>query len=228
MKIKVNKISKARGSHWVLNDISFSAQSGEIIHLKGINGSGKSTLLSIIAGQLPPSSGEILINEMTLSPDNLPLTNDIYLLPEKLVPSPWMTVEEYIDFALQIRQNKNSTATESDKNKITSKIINKWQLKAFVNRPVGTLSQGENRRLLLAIALACKTPVLLLDEPTTGLDTSFRTLLGQELNEIRNETLIIISSHIEQEGLPSFDRTIELESGSIISDTAQMDLKNDI
>jgi len=234
MKIEIKNISKARGSHWVLNDISFSAKTSEIIHLKGINGSGKSTLLSIMTGQLPPSSGEILIDDVKLAPDNLPLINDIYLLPEKLVPSPWMSVEEYIEFALQIRLKTKVTSKETtdkpilttdgpiledDVGNIIPQIINKWQLQPFTNRPVGTLSQGENRRLLLAIALACKPSVLLLDEPTTGLDSSFRELLGKEIDSIKKETITIISSHIEKEGLPAFDRTIELESGTIISDS---------
>ena len=100
-------------------------------------------------------------------------------------------------------------------------LIDEWKLQAFINRPVGTLSQGENRRLLLAIAFAASADILLLDEPTIALDASFREILKRNIEATKKNKLIIISSHIEREGLPPFDRVIQLESGILVSDKAK-------
>ena len=214
--IKVDSVSKTHGSHWALKNVSFSALIGEIIHLKGTNGAGKSTLLSILSGESVPSAGNVYLKGKKLLPSNYKLRNDVYLLPEKLRPSPWMTVAEYIKFSFEMRDTPNMANTQLAER--VTRLIEEWDLKTFINRPVGTLSQGENRRLLLSIAFASHTDILLLDEPTTALDASFRNILKNKLEAARKSKLIIISSHIEREGLPCFDRVIELESGTLISD----------
>lgn len=214
--IKVDSVSKTHGSHWALKDISFSAAIGEIIHLKGTNGAGKSTLLSILSGESVPSAGNIYLKGTKFLPSNYKLRNETYFLPEKLRPSPWMTVVEYIKFSLEMRDSQNMDNTQLAE--MVATITEKWDLKPFIKRPVGTLSQGENRRLLLSIAFAADADIMLLDEPTTALDASFRDTLKNQLEAARKSKLIIISSHIEREGLPSFDRVLELESGILISD----------
>jgi ABC-type multidrug transport system ATPase subunit len=215
--LRVDDICKAHGSHWVLKNISFSAEIGEIIHLKGTNGAGKSTLLRILSGESVPSKGSVYLNGKELIPEEHELRNDIYLVPENLTPSPWMTVREYIQFSLHMRNNNLSGNFDSS---ILETLINDWNLSPFIGRPAGTLSQGENRRLLLSIAFASNTRILMLDEPTIALDESFRNILKRKLEAAQRDKLIIISSHLEREGLPIFDRVIELESGSLISDRA--------
>ena len=204
--LRARDIALARGNRWILEKIDLEIDFGQKIHLRGANGAGKTSLLRILAGEIPPSKGLVELEGKRFDDPGPSHRKEISMLPETLLPSPWLSVEEYLDFRISLR------SLESFVSKM--EVLEEWDLLPLSKQPLSTLSLGERRRVVLAAALIPKAKLLLLDEPTIGMDSSQKELLSQRLeNYAKQDRSIVVASHVEQKELPSFDRVFELSSG---------------
>jgi len=195
---------KARGSRWAVQDVSFELHRGRVVHLRGANGAGKSTLLRMLTGELPPSDGTVEVDGIPMGSGPDEGRHRLALVPEVLLPSPWLTVHEYLAFRADLRGGETPDRTLDD-----------WELTPFAQRPMDTLSQGERRRIVVAAAMAARPDVLLLDEPTVGMDTHHCERLVERLRVFAADRAVLVSSHIERHGLPAFDDTLTLVEGRL-------------
>lgn len=189
MMLKVSNLTKAYGKHTVLNHISFTAHQGEIIGLVGENGAGKSTLLSLLATLKSPDSGEILINNKSVNKHIKQLRREIGFVPQDIAIWENFTVEENMKFFEKLSWKKKSN--DELRQLCIDMKLNKWKEK------VKTLSGGMKRKLNLAISLIHDPTMLLLDEPTVGIDLKSRKEIGIYLNKLATtqNVLILYTSH---------------------------------
>ena len=197
---------KARGSRWVVNEVSFSLERSSIVHLQGANGAGKTTLLRMIAGEMPPSKGHVEIDGVNLGLLPNEGRQRMSLVPENLLPSAWLSVSEYLQFRADIRSLDSAHIDE---------LIEEWEFTEFAQRPMATLSNGERRRVIIAAAMMAKPDILILDEPTVGMDARQRELLAQRLERYKEDRLVLVASHIERQGLPEFTQTLTIVEGRL-------------
>lgn len=204
--LRACNIWKARGARWVVSEVSFSLDKGSVVHLQGANGAGKTTLLRILAGEMPPSKGHVEIAGVNLGLLPREGRHRISLVPENLLPSPWLSVMEYMQFRAELR--------ELDEINIED-LIEKWEFNDFALRPMATLSNGERRRVIIAAAMMAKPDILILDEPTVGMDARQRDLLAKRLDEYKEGRVVLVASHIERQGLPEFSKTLTIVEGRL-------------
>ena len=157
--LRVAGLTKHYGSFAALADVSFSIRSGEILGLIGPNGAGKTTLFECIAGVLPPTAGAVLLDEQPLGSRERSRT--LFYLPDAIAPWPSQRVEWALNFTIEFFGGRRDLIAE---------VIDGLALTPLLQAPVGTLSKGQRKRVLLAIGLLTSQPVLLADEPFDGLD----------------------------------------------------------
>lgn len=218
MSIQVNNISKFYGSQKALDAISFSIQKGEIVGFLGPNGAGKSTTMKIINGFVNPSEGEVLINDISVEEKPLETQKLIGYLPEHNPLYLDMFVREYLQFCASI--HKVSKGNVND-------IIEKVGLSIEAHKKIKQLSKGYRQRVGLAAALLHNPEVLVLDEPTTGLDPNQLVEIRKLIKEVAVDKTILFSTHIMQEVEAICDRVIVINKGVIVADKLLSDLKKD-
>jgi ABC-type multidrug transport system ATPase subunit len=199
-----------QGTGWILEGVSLEIHSGELVHLMGDNGSGKSTLLELLAGQRQPVRGSIEIYGEALGVGPEEGRQHLLFLPDALVPSPWLGVSEYLE--LRARWRGLSREEIPDRLEAALKL---WGLLPLRKRPVEALSFGQKRRVVLATASLLAPRILLLDEPTNGLDRSHREIASRFLEEIRQTSAVLVTTHVERQDLPGSTRRLLLEDGKI-------------
>lgn len=209
MAIEVKNITKAYGKQYALNNVSFSIKKGEIVGFLGPNGAGKTTLMKIISGSLEQTSGIILINNRNLSTQKIETQKIIGYLPEQNPLYEDMFVKEYLLF--------NARLHKIPKNSI-SEIIKKVGLTSEVHKKIRQLSKGYKQRVGLAAALLHNPEVLLLDEPTTGLDPNQLIEIRNLIKELGKEKTILFSTHIMQEVEAICDRVLLINKGNLVAD----------
>ena len=177
MSIKVQNITKLYGSQKALDDVSFEINSGEIVGFLGPNGAGKSTMMKIMTGFIPPSQGDVFINGKSILENSLEVRKIVGYLPEHNPLYLEMYVKEYLQFMASIHLPKKQLKSR------VKEIIELTGLTVEQNKKLGSLSKGYRQRAGLAQALIHDPEVLILDEPTTGLDPNqiveIRKLIGQ-------------------------------------------------
>ncbi len=225
MSISVKGISKYYGEQKALDNISFFVGKGEIVGFLGPNGAGKSTLMKILTGYLSPSEGEASVNSYSLKNDLHQLQKSIGYLPEHNPLYTEMYVREYLDF--------NAKVYETGKTRI-EEVIALTGLLPEANKKIGQLSKGYRQRVGLATALLHDPQVLILDEPTTGLDPNqlieIRNLIkdvGKNQAAGRPAKTIFLSTHIMQEVEAICDRVIIINHGKLVVDKKMTDLRDD-
>lgn len=219
MGIIVDKVDKKFGHQMALKGVSFEARDNEILGLLGPNGAGKSTLLRIITCYLPPTAGRITVNgydvmdqsEKVLGitgylPENNPLYHDQY-------------VHEYLRFVGRLNGLKGNKLRER-----IGEMIDICGLKKEQNKEIGKLSKGYRQRVGLAQTLIHDPDVLILDEPTTGLDPNQISEFRNLIKEISPTKTVILSSHIMQEVQAICDRVVIINEGKIVADSTLSDL----
>jgi len=215
MSISIQQVSKFYGSQKALDEVSFEVKGGEILGFIGPNGAGKSTLMKIITGYLPPSSGNVLVNGFDPSVQPLELKRCIGYLPENNPLYLHMYVEEYLQFFAGVHQLGAKT------NSRIAEIIGLTGLSPEKNKKIGALSKGYRQRVGLAQALLHDPQVLILDEPTTGLDPNQIVEIRNLISEIGREKTVMLSTHIMQEVEAICNRVIIINKGTIVAnDTA--------
>ncbi len=208
-RIKVNNIQKSYGRQKVLDHVSFQIGKGEIVGLLGPNGAGKSTLMKIITGYIKPDGGEVKVMDMDVSGEPLKIKKHIGYLPEHNPLYLDMYVREYLAFVASIYQ--------TDKKRI-EQVIKDTGLTHEAHKKTGQLSKGYRQRVGLAAALIHDPDILILDEPTTGLDPNQLVEIRQLIKDLGRDKTLILSSHIMQEVEHLADRVLIINKGKIMAD----------
>ena len=208
-RIEVKNITKTYGRQKVLDDISFQIGKGEIVGLLGPNGAGKSTLMKIITGYIKPDSGTVKVMDMDVSVKPLQIKKHIGYLPEHNPLYLDMYVREYLDFV--------SSVYQTDKRRI-EQVIQETGLSPEAHKKIGQLSKGYRQRVGLSAALIHDPDILILDEPTTGLDPNQLVEIRQLIKDLGRDKTLILSSHIMQEVEHLADRVLIINKGKIMAD----------
>lgn len=211
MSILVDHLYKSYGTQLVLNDISFNIGSGEIVAFLGNNGAGKSTTMKIINGYLSPDSGRVEVCGLDVAQNPQETHRLIGYLPEHNPIYPDMFVREYLLFIAGVYHTENPASKVDE-------MIERTGLTHEFKKKIGMLSKGYRQRVGLAQALIPDPQVLILDEPTTGLDPNQIVEVRNLIKEIGKEKTVMLSTHIMQEVSAICDRVIILNDGKIAVD----------
>jgi ABC-2 type transport system ATP-binding protein len=222
MAITVKNLSKIYGTQVAVNSINFSIQSGEILGFLGPNGAGKSTTMKILAGFINSSSGEASVQDIVIDPNSIACKQKIGYLPEHNPLYLEMFVIEYLSFVGSLYGLKNDFLK-----KRINEVIEMVGLGAEKHKKIEQLSKGYRQRVGLAQAIIHDPEVLILDEPTTGLDPNQLVEIRNLIKEIGKSKTIILSTHIMQEVEAVCDRVIIINKGNIVADDTLLAIKKD-
>jgi len=209
MSIEVNNISKSYGTQKALNSISFSIQKGEIVGFLGPNGAGKSTLMKILTTYLLADGGSALVNGHDVMTNAKSVQRSIGYLPEHNPLYLDLYVREYLAFNADVYQVPKSRIEE---------VIQLTGLTPESHKKIGQLSKGYRQRVGLANALLHNPDVLILDEPTTGLDPNQLMEIRNVIKNVGKDKTVFLSTHIMQEVEAICDRVIIIDKGQIVAD----------
>lgn len=219
MSIVVENVTKIYGEQKALNQVSFKAQPGEIVGFLGPNGAGKSTMMKIITGFLPANEGSVSVCGLEVSSNQIEIKKKIGYLAEQNPLYYDMYVREYLHFIAGIFK------ISKPKNKI-DEIIELVGLSLEQNKKIGALSKGYKQRVGLAHALLHDPEVLILDEPTTGLDPNQLEEIRNLIKKIGAQKTVMLSTHIMQEVEAICDRVIIINRGEIVANDSTKNLAN--
>ena len=217
MSIKVTTVSKIYKTQKALDNVSFSADKGEIIGFLGPNGAGKSTMMKILTGFIKPNSGKVFVDEIDVLKTPLEAQKTIGYLPEHNPLYAEMYVREYLQFQAAI--------FKADPNQIEG-CIEQVGLTTEVHKKIHQLSKGYQQRVGLAAAILHHPKVLILDEPTTGLDPNQLIEIRALIKQLGKDKTVLFSTHIMQEVEAVCDRVIIIQKGKIIIDKQLAELQN--
>jgi len=220
MSIEVQNISKFYGDQKALDDVSFSIKQGEIVGFLGPNGAGKSTLMRILTTYLKADSGSATVQGCDVQTQQKGVQSCVGYLPENNPLYPDMYVKEYLEFSASVYGLKDSTERINE-------VIAQTGLVAESHKQINQLSKGYKQRVGLANALLHNPKVLILDEPTTGLDPNQLVEIRQLIRKIGRDTTILLSTHIMQEVEAMCDRVIIINKGKIVANDLIKNLKSD-
>lgn len=218
--IKVENLCRNYGKFSAVKSVSFSIESGEIVGLLGHNGAGKTTIMKMLMGYLEPSSGTIEINGQPLEDHLTQSRHLIGYLPETPPVYPEMLVADYLDYAAVLRgvpKNQKAAAIKE--------AIQKTELQSKALHPIGTLSRGYRQRVGVAQAIINRPKILILDEPTNGLDPSQIQHMRNLIRNLGQDCTVILSTHILQEVSAVCDRALIIRHGELALDSKLCDLK---
>ena len=211
MSININKVNKFYGKQQALTDVSFSLNKGEIVGFLGPNGAGKSTLMKIITCYLDQNSGKVQVCDLDTLEQNLKVKAKIGYLPEHNPLYTDMYIKEYLTFVGRIYKVENL-------NNRINEIIQQTGLTTEQSKKIGELSKGYKQRVGLAAALIHNPEILILDEPTTGLDPNQLVEIRNLIKEVGKDKTVLLSTHIMQEVDKMCNRVIIINNGKIVDD----------
>lgn len=217
MSIEVKNLFKYYGDQAAVKDISFTVNKGEIVGFLGPNGAGKSTTMKIMTGFISASSGSVKICGLPVSVDSLDTRKLIGYLPENNPLYLDMYVKEYLTFVGNIYKVPNIKERVAE-------MIKKVGLEVEQNKKIGQLSKGYRQRVGLAQAIIHDPEVLILDEPTTGLDPNQLVEIRELIKSIGKEKTVMLSTHIMQEVKAICDRIVIINKGEIVANDKTEDL----
>ena len=211
--LSVKNISRSYGAFKAVDDVSFAIGSGEIVGLLGHNGAGKTTVMKMISGYLEPDGGDITVNDRALADHLKKVQSEIGYLPESLPVYADMRVVDYLDYAADLKRlpRKNKLAE-------IQRVVNETDLKEKLFDPIATLSRGYKQRTGVAQAILGQPKLLILDEPTNGLDPSQTDQMRQLLRRIAESATVMLSTHIMQEVEALCDRVLIMSGGKLVVD----------
>jgi len=217
--LKIEGISKKFGDHPALTNITFEANEAEVVGLLGLNGAGKTTTLNILSTLIQPTSGIALIGGFELGRENHQIRKILGYLPDFPPLYLDMTVSEYVAYIGRLRGLKKSSL-----NYALEAALEQCNLQQVGNRLCGQLSRGYKQRVGLAQAIIHNPKILILDEPTTGLDPKQILDLRDLIKVLARQRLVILSSHILSEVQELCARALVIRSGTLLQ---EVDLKQD-
>ncbi len=218
MSIEVNHLTKIYGDQKALNAISFKINKGEIVGFLGPNGAGKSTMMKILTTYIDASEGQAKVNDFDVQKNPLDVQKQVGYLPEHNPLYLDMYVKEYLAF--------NADVYKVDKARV-NEVIELTGLSPEAHKKIGQLSKGYRQRVGLATALLHDPDVLILDEPTTGLDPNQLVDIRHLIKTLGKEKTVFLSTHIMQEVEAICDRVIIINKGEIVADKKLSELKAD-
>jgi ABC-2 type transport system ATP-binding protein len=213
MSITVNKISKLYGEQKALQEVSFSVEPGTVTGFLGPNGAGKSTMMKILTCYLPPSMGNASVCGYDVEEQSMDVKRNVGYLPEHNPLYPDMYIKEFLAFSAGLHGLKNPAKKIAEMIEITG-------LAKEQHKKIGALSKGYRQRVGLAQAIIHDPKVLILDEPTTGLDPNQLSEIRQLITELGKEKTVLLSTHIMQEVKAICGRVIIVNQGKIVSDSS--------
>ncbi len=210
--IEVKNITKKYGSVTAVDNISFKINEGEIVGLLGPNGAGKSTTMNMITGYIEPTEGEILINDYDISKRPKKAKSQIGYMPEGVPLYSDLTVKEFVTYMAELKKVDRKTRKEK-----VEKIIEQTGLKDVEKKLTRNLSRGYKQRVSMAGALVGEPKILILDEPTVGLDPKQITEIRTLIKELGKTHTIILSSHILSEVSQICNKVIIINKGKLVA-----------
>jgi ABC-2 type transport system ATP-binding protein len=218
--IKVTNLVKDFGPVKALRGVNFEVKHGDVLGLLGPNGAGKTTAMRIITGFLNPTSGEVKVDGLNVREALWESQRKIGYLPETAPLYPDLSVQEHLDFAAEIRG-----LTKNDKKRAISNITEVCGLTEKFYANVSELSKGYRQRVGLAQALIHDPPILILDEPTTGLDPNQITEIRKLITILGEKKTVILSTHIMQEVEAVCNRVVLINKGAVVADASPDELR---
>lgn len=210
--IVIEKLTKRFGEHVAVNSVSFTADIGETLGLLGPNGAGKTTIMRMMTGYLPPTEGRVVINGMDMFDQPEEVKRKIGYLPEQPPVYMDMTVSEYLCFAGRIRGVKKDELRDN-----INRVAALCGISDKLGRLIGNLSKGYRQRVGLAQALVHDPEILILDEPTVGLDPRQIIEIRELIKDLGQERTVILSSHILQEITSICRKVVIINEGQLIA-----------
>ncbi|MCZ4695518.1 gliding motility-associated ABC transporter ATP-binding subunit GldA [Ancylomarina euxinus] len=214
MSIQVKEVSKFYGKQKALDSLSFEISDAEVVGFLGPNGAGKSTMMKIITGFLPQSSGDVFVNGLNVMEHSLEIRKQIGYLPEHNPLYLDLYVKEYLEYVAGIYK------LGKKKKQRVNEMIELTGLGLEQKKKIGALSKGYRQRVGLAQALIHDPKVLILDEPTTGLDPNQLIEVRQLIQDIGKEKTVMLSTHIMQEVEAICERVLIINKGRLVADQA--------
>lgn len=220
--IEISQLNKSFGSVRAVRDLSLNVRRGELFAFLGVNGAGKSTTISVMCGQLKADSGSVSICGLDAEKSIAEITRRLGVVFQGSVLDMPLTVRENLESRAALYGITGRAFTER-----LSELAELLDFKALLDRPVGKLSGGQRRRIDIARALLHKPEILILDEPTTGLDPQTRRLLWDVVRRLRHEEkmTVFLTTHYMEEAADA-DYVVILDSGSIAAQGTPLELKN--
>ena len=219
--LRVERLSKYYGANAAVRELSFELARGEVLGLLGLNGAGKTTILRILAADLSPTSGRVLLHGQELDPMDPALRGRVGYLPEISPIYPEMSARSYLRYLARLRGVARAELSEQ-----TEQALDRFGLLDVAQAPAGTLSFGFRKRLGLAQASVHGPELLLLDEPVAGLDPVQIAQVRQKIREMAREHAVIISSHILSEIHQTCDRILVLVQGKLVAQGSEEELRS--
>jgi ABC-2 type transport system ATP-binding protein len=218
--IKIEKLVKTFGNKRAVDDVSFSVERGEVLGFLGPNGAGKSTTMRMITGFMPPTEGRVAIGGHDVMESPLAAKRLIGYLPENAASYPDMTVRGFLNFAAALRALNGEA-----RRKAVSRVVELCFLESVLYQPIDTLSKGYKHRTCLAQALIHDPDVLIMDEPTDGLDPNQKYEVRNLIRELGKKKAIIFSTHILEEVDAACTRVIIIDRGRIVANGTPGELR---
>lgn len=211
--IEVSHLSKKYGTHPAIEDLSFTVGDGQIFGLLGPNGAGKSTIMNILTGYLAPTSGEVKVAGFSLPEQTQQAKACVGYLPEQPPLYPEMTVQEYLDFAAELKGIKK----KAERKEQVLRAARRTGLEDVLPRLIRSLSKGYRQRVGIAAALLGTPKVIILDEPTVGLDPAQMIEIRSLIRDLGKTHTVILSSHILSEVQSVCDRVLIIAHGKLVA-----------
>lgn len=227
--ISADKLTKRFGDHTVVDAVTFEVEKGEILGFLGPNAAGKTTTMKMLTCYFPPSAGTARVAGYDVVEDSLQVRRNIGFLPENVPLYQEMTVREYLEFAAAAK-----SVPHADRKKAVVQALDRCNLGEVENQLVGTISRGFRQRVGLGQAIINNPPVLILDEPTVGLDPAQIRDIRELIKELGRSSTVILSTHILSEVSLTCNRVIILNRGHIMEVdtpenlTARMQTRNSV
>ena len=218
--LEVSKLSRSYGKFLAVDNVSFTIKSGEIVGLLGHNGAGKTTIMKMLSGFLEPDQGRIVLDGIDMATNTKEAQRLLGYLPENLPVYPEMSVADYLDYAADLKGLKGDIKTAEIR-----RAIKATELAAKLLAPISTLSRGYKQRVGVAQAILGKPRVLILDEPTNGLDPTQTEHMRTLIRDIARHATVILSTHIMQEVDALCDRVLIINAGRLVINAALAELK---
>ena len=216
--IQVTELTKDYGARRALNSLTFEAQQGEIVGFLGPNGAGKTTTMRILTGYMPPTSGEARVAGYDVVKDSLEVRKRVGYLPETVPLYTDMVVADYLKFMADLRHIP-------DAEERVSEVLEMVGMLDRANGYIAALSKGMRQRIGLAQALIHRPEVLILDEPTIGLDPGQVVEVRKLVREIGKERTVLLSTHILSEAQQICDRVLIINKGQIVAEDTPQNLQ---
>ncbi len=218
--IKIENLVKAFGAKRAVDDISFSVERGEVLGFLGPNGAGKSTTMRMVTGFMPPTAGKVTVGGYDVAQSPLEAKRLIGYLPENAAAYPDMTVHGFLSFVAEIRGLRGDA-----RKKALRRVIDLCFLESVLHQSIDTLSKGYRHRTCLAQALIHDPEVLVMDEPTDGLDPNQKHEVRNLIRELGKSKAIVFSTHILEEVDAACTRAIIIDRGRIVANGTPQELR---